>query len=58
VKFAKLICRSPNAILQKKLHILFAQKSRANVLVKLIPKCKHKLESLLGCEETLKEQPR
>ncbi len=40
VKFAKLICRLESARhLPKKLLILFVQKSRANMLVKLTPDC-------------------
>jgi hypothetical protein len=35
MKFAKLICRLPNAICQKKLLIFFWRKNRKNVLVKL-----------------------
>jgi hypothetical protein len=38
VKFAKLICHSPNAIHQKKLFIFNAQKSLKNMLIKSTPK--------------------
>ncbi len=37
VKFAKVICLSPYAICHKKLIILFAKKSRTNMLVKSTP---------------------